>query len=117
MILCSFMVMVYYNIVIAYSMHYLFSGMQKVLPWSRCDQWWNTAATKASCEIAKALTPEALDCRNNGSDSSVLTFWKLNTTLIDEWTPILRTEFNLTDANIATVFNTSLKSEPAEEYW
>ena len=32
--------------VIAYSFHYLFSGFQKVLPWTRCDAWWNSANTK-----------------------------------------------------------------------
>ena len=34
--------------VIAYSFHYLFSGFQKVLPWTRCDAWWNSANTKES---------------------------------------------------------------------
>jgi len=48
MIVVSFYVMIYYNVVIAWSVHYLFSGMQKILPWTKCNEWWNTATTKVS---------------------------------------------------------------------
>ena len=51
--------------VIAYSFHYLFSGFQKVLPWTRCDAWWNSANTKAECAIINSgeLTTDQLNCR------------------------------------------------------
>ena len=42
MVLVSFLVMIYYNIIIAYSFHYLFSGFQKTLPWTKCNMWWNS---------------------------------------------------------------------------
>jgi hypothetical protein len=47
MIVVSFFVFIYYNIVVAYSIHYLFSSMQRVLPWAKCDGWWNSAETQA----------------------------------------------------------------------
>jgi len=51
MIVVSFYVMIYYNVVIAWSVHYLFSGMQKILPWTKCNEWWNTATTKVSLKL------------------------------------------------------------------
>jgi SNF family Na+-dependent transporter len=120
MILVSFYVMVYYNIVIAYSIHYLFSGMQKILPWSRCDEWWNTAVTKASCSITQTVRETigdaALNCKNNGSDGSTM-FWKLNETFRESWLANDAVNFSLTNEDKLNLFNTSMKSEPAEEYW
>jgi len=59
----------------------------------------------------------SLNCRNNGTDPSLL-FWKFNETVRDTWEVVLKgTEYNLTDAQVENVFNASMKSEPAEEYW
>nr|KAG5708015.1 hypothetical protein BaRGS_025153 [Batillaria attramentaria] len=33
----------YYNTIMAWALYYLVSSCQSVLPWSRCDGWWNTA--------------------------------------------------------------------------
>jgi len=41
MVLVSFLVCVYYNVIIAWSLYYLFASFQSQLPWTRCDQWWN----------------------------------------------------------------------------
>ena len=54
MIVVSFLVMLYYNIVIAYSSFYMFSGMATVLPWSTCNNDWNTLGTRAACIITEA---------------------------------------------------------------
>ncbi|XP_076451015.1 sodium- and chloride-dependent glycine transporter 2-like [Babylonia areolata] len=32
----------YFNIILAWSLYYLVSSFQATLPWTRCDQWWNT---------------------------------------------------------------------------
>ena len=112
MIAVSFFVMIYYNIVIAYSLHYLVAGFNKVLPWTECNAWWNKNETKAYCEISKMLTPEMNDCRNNE------TFWKLNSTFIDETMPGIKDTYFLDDQQVTDLLNVSLKSsEPAEEYW
>ncbi|XP_027703033.1 sodium- and chloride-dependent neutral and basic amino acid transporter B(0+) [Vombatus ursinus] len=39
MILISIFVTIYYNVIIAYSLYYLFASFQKVLPWSECFHW------------------------------------------------------------------------------
>ena len=112
MIAVSFFVMIYYNIVIAYSLHYLVAGFNKVLPWTECNAWWNKNVTRAYCEISTMLTPEMNNCRNNQ------TFWKLNETFTDEVMPGITETYGLSSLQVNDLLNVSLKSsEPAEEYW
>lgn len=100
------MVIIYYNVVIAWSVHYLFSGFQKVLPWTKCDEWWNTPITKVSndslrcfhvnkgqCAISKAVAEDQLDCRANNNTEYDRLFWKFNATVRAEWEPVLKNKF------------------------
>ncbi|XP_046569971.1 sodium- and chloride-dependent glycine transporter 1-like [Haliotis rubra] len=41
-LLVSFMGSVLYIIVIAWSLYYLYRSFESVLPWTTCDNWWNT---------------------------------------------------------------------------
>lgn len=41
MITASFLVCIYYNVIIAWALFYLFASFQARLPWDLCDQWWN----------------------------------------------------------------------------
>ncbi|CAF1064259.1 unnamed protein product [Rotaria sordida] len=38
----AFLVTVYYNIIIAWCLFYFFASFRRKLPWSDCDNWWNT---------------------------------------------------------------------------
>jgi len=38
MLMITFVVGVYYNVIIAWAVYYMFAGMQKVLPWSVCSE-------------------------------------------------------------------------------
>ncbi|KAK3770220.1 hypothetical protein RRG08_038731 [Elysia crispata] len=42
MVVITGIVCIYYNIIIAWTFYYVFATMQSTLPWSRCDNWWNT---------------------------------------------------------------------------
>ncbi|KAG1654095.1 Sodium- and chloride-dependent glycine transporter 1 [Nymphon striatum] len=42
MVIISGMVCIYYNIIITWILYYMFLSFNKVLPWSTCDNWWNT---------------------------------------------------------------------------
>jgi len=42
MITVSFVVCIYYNVIIAYSLHYIFHSLTSTLPWSTCGNDWNT---------------------------------------------------------------------------
>lgn len=39
MVLISIFVTIYYNVIIAYSLYYLFASFQSVLPWANCSSW------------------------------------------------------------------------------
>ncbi len=38
----SFFVTIYYNVIIAWCLFYLFASFRKKLQWSDCGNWWNT---------------------------------------------------------------------------
>lgn len=42
MFLISFFIGIYYNMVVAWSFRYLFASMAAVLPWTSCDNAWNS---------------------------------------------------------------------------
>ena len=42
MLVVSFLCCVYYNVIIAWCLYYMFKSFAKVVPWSHCDNWWNT---------------------------------------------------------------------------
>ncbi|XP_065313914.1 sodium-dependent proline transporter-like isoform X2 [Gordionus sp. m RMFG-2023] len=43
MIIVSLLVSIYYNMILAWTLFYLANSFTAVLPWSHCDNWWNTA--------------------------------------------------------------------------
>ena len=46
----SALVGIYYNVVICYTLFFLFASFTKVLPWSDCNRDWNTD----NCVVSKA---------------------------------------------------------------
>ena len=122
MVVVSFLVMIYYNIVIAYSLHYLFSGFAKVLPWTKCNQWWNSAETKADCIIQNSKVLELSEAQRNcvNWNNTEMLYWKMNDTITGSW----QEQFsNTTDypefanLNYTKLFLNGSKTEPAQEYW
>ena len=119
MVVVSFLVMIYYNIVIAYSLHYLFSGFAKILPWTKCDQWWNSPETKADCIIQNSDLSEAQKNCVNWNNTETM-YWKLNASITESWTQ----EFSdsaqypeFANLNYTQLFLNGSKTEPAQEYW
>jgi hypothetical protein len=50
----SFFVTIYYNIIIAWCLFYLFASFRKKLQWSDCGNWWNTdRCLSAGCNQKK----------------------------------------------------------------
>ncbi|EDV56871.1 sodium- and chloride-dependent glycine transporter 1 [Drosophila erecta] len=94
MILVSAIVMLYYNLIIAWTIFYMFASFAPVLPWQNCEPAWST---KYCFSYAQADQCEA----TNG-------------------TYYLRTCHNATSAaenNITALALGALKRPPAEEYF
>ncbi|KAI1890543.1 hypothetical protein AGOR_G00154770 [Albula goreensis] len=94
MVLVSTLVAIYYNVIVAYSIYYLFASFQSPLPWSDCFSW-----SDDKCGI----TPQVVCNLTSGNES----FGMVNMTWI--------TDNNETcpESNIVSVPVQS----PSEQYW
>ncbi|XP_029462575.1 sodium- and chloride-dependent neutral and basic amino acid transporter B(0+)-like isoform X2 [Rhinatrema bivittatum] len=55
MVLISALVSIYYNVIVAYSLYYLFASFTRILPWSDCYEWADENCSKTSrgfCNIS-----------------------------------------------------------------
>lgn len=43
-----FYVGIYYNVIVSYSIFFLFSSLDSTVPWGTCDNWWNTQNCRAN---------------------------------------------------------------------
>ena len=48
MFVVSVLISVYYNMIIAYTLYYLFASFAKILPWSDCGEW-STEGKEYTC--------------------------------------------------------------------
>ena len=67
---------VYYNIVVAQAIYFLFASMQKTLPWTKCGESWNTCFCRTGSENATSFDPmqwynsSGLNCSKEFSSTS-----------------------------------------------
>ncbi|XP_064624664.1 sodium- and chloride-dependent glycine transporter 1-like [Lineus longissimus] len=101
MLVVSCLVGIYYNMIIAWSLYYMFASFTAVLPWSTCDNWWNTDACSRKM-------PEADCLQANGT-------WENGTCFGENGTSILT---NLTSSlNLTLRINGSETKLPSDEYF
>jgi hypothetical protein len=48
---------IYYNVVVAQALYFLFASMQSTLPWAKCGEWWNTCYCRTGNENGTDLDP------------------------------------------------------------
>ena len=61
MLVATFFVSIYYNVIIAWAIHYLFSGMAAKLPWSDCGDFNSTRCLDANVTAAAENVTCAID--------------------------------------------------------
>ncbi|XP_067362153.1 sodium- and chloride-dependent neutral and basic amino acid transporter B(0+) [Channa argus] len=58
MVMVTLIVSIYYNVIIAYSLYYMFASFQSPLPWSGCFSWADSncsSTPKVSCNVSGVL--------------------------------------------------------------
>lgn len=95
----SFLVCVYYNIIIAWCLYYLFLSMAKDVPWKSCGNWWNTD----KCFAGRIPETSCSAVANSSVANGTAAFTNITAALV-----------NATDSNC-----TSAKdfTSPPLEYW
>lgn len=94
MVLISVFVAIYYNVIIAYSLYYLFASFQSVLPWANCSSWADENCSR---------TPIVTGCNVSiGAGEMFMNISWVNTN-------------NLTCLNGSEVFRPG--QLPSEQYW
>jgi hypothetical protein len=96
MVIVSWLIGLYYNVVIAHTLFFLFASMTSVLPWTTCDNHWNTEA---------CLLPPS---KHNST---------LNATTSNATTDNLLNAATTVAASVARNLNLTGTKTPSEEYY
>ncbi|XP_044161508.1 sodium- and chloride-dependent neutral and basic amino acid transporter B(0+)-like [Bufo gargarizans] len=64
MVLISTLVSIYYNVIIAYSLYYMFASFQSILPWSDCFSWSDEKCSKTIRGICSVLINDSISTTN-----------------------------------------------------
>uniref|UniRef100_A0A4W5QFL4 Transporter n=1 Tax=Hucho hucho TaxID=62062 RepID=A0A4W5QFL4_9TELE len=84
MVLVSTLVGIYYNVIIAYSLYYMFASFQSPLPWSDCFYWSNSNCSltpRGTCFIMYLVALQ----RSSGLDETGPVVWHLALCLLLGW--------------------------------
>ena len=94
-------VAIYYNVILSWAIYYLVMSFNTVLPWSSCDNSWNTD----SCYLR---TRNTTNISTTDVNTTMYHAFELNTTAVTD-----------TDINIPyeIVKNISSRRTPTEEFW
>ena len=68
-VLIAFYVDLYYNVIIAWALHFFFKSFSTELPWSKCNNEWNT---EKCFEINELIINNNNNNRNSGNTSNLI---------------------------------------------
>ncbi|CAH1777698.1 unnamed protein product, partial [Owenia fusiformis] len=100
MVAVGFVANIYYNVIVAWVVYFLFASFTWTLPWSTCDNSWNTP----QCSSIQVNTTS-----NKTVDYLLKTFTAYT---------IKQANFSVNVANGSALVNTTQRRvSPSEEYW
>lgn len=120
MVMVSAIVCIYYNVIVAWTLYFLFMSFRAVLPWSTCDNEWNTENCVVGVEdtLNNPTTNSSLLASLNSTmyNSSMVNSILLNDTLGQSFN---LSAFNgsLAALTNATAIITGKKISASEEFW
>ena len=93
MLMITFLVAIYYNVIIAWAIFYMFAGMQKVLPWSTCGADSSVYCNSTIPNITTMSAPEdyfystmlGLDPNQHNWSNFGSMHWELVLCLLASW--------------------------------
>lgn len=102
----SFLVCVYYNIIIAWCLYYLFLSMAKDVPWKSCGNWWNTP----KC-LSGPIPPITNNCTALSSNTS--------NTLVNGTNALVNATASLVNSSFSNCTSQGAPkyTSPPMEYW
>ena len=105
MVIVSGLVAVYFNVIICWVLYYFAMSFNKILPWSDCNNEWNTA----NCLVRISANRAA--AKYNGSE--------LIAAASDNLTSLVTSVYSGEDISNATeiIKNHTHTMTPAEEFW
>ncbi|XP_028260741.1 sodium- and chloride-dependent neutral and basic amino acid transporter B(0+) isoform X2 [Parambassis ranga] len=75
MVMVTLIVSIYYNVIIAYSLYYMFASMQSPLPWSGCFSWADSncsATPSVYCNVSGVLMANWTQDNNTCPSSDII---------------------------------------------
>lgn len=111
MLVVSFLCCVYYNVIIAWCLYYLFESFGSEVPWKNCDNKWNTP----SCRLSKTDTGPAGDSGSVNSTLANSTLCKNETVgaIVSSALSNCSASPTVTAANVTALESTT----PSQEFW
>ncbi|KAK7097592.1 sodium-dependent proline transporter-like [Littorina saxatilis] len=116
MVLISLVVCLYYNVIITYGLYYMLISLTSLddpLPWSTCDNTWNTEY----CITGKPALSNLTD-----SEKVNTTLDYFNKTCVNDWLDttgmnMTSLTYNMTQSNLSDCDLSSLYKLPSDEYF
>lgn len=136
MLVVSFLCCVYYNVIIAWCLYYMFKSFASMVPWANCNNWWNTPNCARAKKTSRVTENGGVPSNTTGNNTELLyttscinqTFPEVgnltggNMTVMNASMPMLKclnTTLNATANATATVTKVSAvdSNSPSKEFW
>lgn len=114
MVIVSGLVCVYYNVIVAWTLYYLFMSFRAVLPWSTCGNWWNT---KNCLDVEGAVVASNTSDGNTTSVQSGLSGLLNYTVMGGNLSATIPTNLSSLALNMSRVLTKDSRVSSSEEYW